>query len=97
MAGALARVVSHPVGPMSGRDFARHRVLDLVVHGWDVARSCGGEEGIDPELAEVALQVLSEAGPAAGGGGAFGTGPSGVVGPEASVQLRLLDLAGRRP
>ena len=63
VAGALARVVSHPAGPMSGRDFARHRVLDLVVHGWDVARSSGGDERIDPELAEVALQVLSEAGP----------------------------------
>lgn len=96
-AGVLARTVSHPVGPMSGRDFARHRVLDLVVHGWDVARASGGDETIDPALAEVALQALCEAGPAAGGGGAFGVGPSGAGGPEAAIHLRLLDLSGRRP
>lgn len=96
--GALARTSSHPTGPMSGRDLARHRVLDLVVHGWDVARAGGGDETMDPGLAEIALQVLSEAGPAEeGSGGFFGVGPSGAVGPEASLQLRLLDLSGRRP
>jgi hypothetical protein len=29
--------------------------------------------------------------------GVFGEGPSGAVGADASVQRRLLDLAGRRP
>jgi hypothetical protein len=29
--------------------------------------------------------------------GAFGTGPSGTVAEDAPLQLRLLDLTGRRP
>jgi uncharacterized protein (TIGR03086 family) len=96
--GALARTVSHPNGPMSGQDLARHRVLDLVVHGWDVARASSGDERIDPELAEIALQVLSATGPAPSrDAGFFGVGPSGAVGPETPIQLRLLDLSGRRP
>jgi uncharacterized protein (TIGR03086 family) len=95
--GALGWTVSHPAGPMSGRDFARYRVLDLVVHGWDVARGGGGDEGIEQELAEAALRVLSGGGAAAAEGGFFGAGPSGAVGPQAPVQQRLLDLSGRRP
>jgi uncharacterized protein (TIGR03086 family) len=94
--GVLGRTVSHPAGSMLGRDFARHRVLDLVVHGWDVARGSGGDERIELELAEVALRVLSGDG-AEVEGGFFGAGPSGTVGPQAPVQQRLLDLSGRRP
>ena len=94
--GALDRTLSHPAGPMSGRDFVGYRVLDLVVHSWDVARGSGGDEWIEQDLAERAFGVLSGDG-AAAEGGFFGPGPSGTVGPQAPVQQRLLDLSGRRP
>jgi uncharacterized protein (TIGR03086 family) len=48
--GALTRVVHHPVGDRSGADLLGMRVLDLTLHAWDLARSVGLEERLDPEL-----------------------------------------------
>jgi uncharacterized protein (TIGR03086 family) len=94
---ALARTVGHPAGPMTGREFAGRRILDLVVHAWDVARAVGGDERLDQDLAEIALGVLEGDADAAAPGGAFGAGPSGTVGDRSPAHLRLLDMSGRRP
>lgn len=49
--GALDRVAHHPVGDRSGLDLLRMRTLELTLHAWDLARSLGVDEGLDPELA----------------------------------------------
>jgi uncharacterized protein (TIGR03086 family) len=48
--GALERTVHHPVGDRSGLDLLRMRMLDLTLHAWDLARSLGLDETLDPEL-----------------------------------------------
>jgi uncharacterized protein (TIGR03086 family) len=53
--GALARVVHHPVGDRSGRELLGMRFLDLALHAWDLARSLGTNERIDPDLARHVL------------------------------------------
>jgi uncharacterized protein (TIGR03086 family) len=49
--GALDRVVHHPVGDRPGRYLLRMRYLDLALHAWDLARSLGLGEDLDPDLA----------------------------------------------
>jgi hypothetical protein len=38
------------VGDRSGLDLLRMRMLDLTLHAWDLARSLGLDETLDPEL-----------------------------------------------
>jgi uncharacterized protein (TIGR03086 family) len=54
-AGALERKYPTPVGELPGSLLAEAAVLDVVVHGWDLARATGQDTGIDPPLAEHAL------------------------------------------
>ena len=94
--GALERIVPHPAFDMSGSQLLDFRIGDQLVHTWDLARSIGADETLDPELVEFvweSLLPLAEALPASG---AFGEGRSDLY-ERAPRQLRLLDLCGRRP
>ena len=94
--GALDVEVAHPSGPTDGRTFAGLRTGDLLLHGWDLARSTGQDESLDEDVvAEVwAVYEPRLSGPT---GGRFGDGASGDLAAEAPLVLRLLDLSGRRP
>ena len=95
--GALDATVHHPMLDMTGADLLGHRVVDLTVHAWDLARSLGGDEHLDPSLVAFAWESLRPIAPVIGQIGVFGTGPSGQVGDDAPLAQRLLDLTGRRP
>lgn len=94
--GALDAEVAHPSGPTDGRTFAGLRTGDLLLHGWDLARSTGQDESLPDDLVAAVWAVYEPrlAGPT---GGRFGDGASGTVSADASLTLRLLDLSGRRP
>jgi uncharacterized protein (TIGR03086 family) len=95
--GALAAVIHHPAGDIDGRAFLGFRAGDLLLHGWDLARSTGGDDHLDEELLPDVWQAYE---PVVGAGverGIFGAGPSGDVPADAPLALRLLDLTGRRP
>jgi uncharacterized protein (TIGR03086 family) len=96
--GALGRTVVHPVmGEIPGARLLGMRVGDALLHAWDLARAVGADDALDPELV---TQVWAHMAPMAGtigGSGFFGSGPSGDVGEDAPLQVRLLDLSGRRP
>lgn len=94
--GALAATVSHPQGDISGRTFLYYRVGDLLLHGWDVARSTGGNEQLDDDLVPDVWREYQPLLSAATENGAFGKGPSGDVSDDAPLALRLLDVTGRR-
>ena len=98
MPGALEVEVQHPSGPTSAATFAGLRTGDLLLHGWDLARSCGGEEDLDEELVAEVWRVYE---PRISNGtnrpGAFGDGPTETYDENAPLVLRLLDLTGRRP
>jgi uncharacterized protein (TIGR03086 family) len=50
--GALERTVHLSFGDFSGDNYCWQLISDLVVHTWDLARGIGGDDTMDPALAE---------------------------------------------
>ncbi len=73
------------------------RVADALLHAWDLARAIGADEQLPAGLVAEVWAAMSPMAALIGGSGFFGSGPSGQVGEDAPLQLRLLDLSGRRP
>jgi len=95
--GALDLTVHHAMGDIPAPQLLGFRIADLTLHAWDLARAVGADEQLDSELLEHVLESLLPMKPFIGTIGVFGEGPSGDVGDDAPVQLRVLDLTGRRP
>jgi uncharacterized protein (TIGR03086 family) len=93
--GAMEAVVAHPSGPTSGSTFAGLRTGDLLLHGWDLARSIGVDDALDDDVVAEVWRVL-EPRVSADGRGVFGDAASGEVPDDAPLVERLLDLTGRR-
>jgi uncharacterized protein (TIGR03086 family) len=91
------RIVHHPAMDMPGAQLLGFRIGGLTLHAWDLARASGGNEALDSELVEAVWAQLSPMAPIIAETGVFGVGPSGEVGEGAPLQVRLLDLSGRRP
>lgn len=91
---ALERPVAVSYGPVPGAVYCGHRFVDVLIHGWDVARSTGQDDVMPPDLVEACWEVL---GPQLGllaGSGMFDVD---VVAPEgADRQTALLAALGRR-
>lgn len=94
---ALARTVHHAAGDMSARTLLFFRTADYTVHAWDLARGLGADETLDAGLAEALWREMEPLAPVLAASGFFGTGPSGDLPADASIQTRLLDASGRRP
>ena len=94
--GAMGRIVHHPAMDMPGAQLLGFRIGGLTLHAWDLARGCGGDETLDSELVEAVWALLSPMAPFIAQTGVFGLGPGGEVGQDAPLQVRLLDLSGRR-
>ena len=93
--GALARVLRHRAGERTGAELLVMRVLDVAVHGWDLAVAIGGERTIAPDV----VALLLERPPDLTGArqlGAFAQ-PSEEAPLNASPQARLLRMVGRVP
>jgi len=92
------RIVHHPgAGDIPVATFFGMRLTDYVLHTWDLGRALGRDEILPEHLVEAAWESLQPFTPFIAQIGAFGEGPSGAVGDDAPLQLRLLDLSGRRP
>ena len=85
------------MGLISGRQIARLRMSDMVVHAWDLAQALGLPEGLDQELVTESIAVFEDVGETFTVAGFFGSGRSGMLAEDSSDQLRLLDMVGRRP
>jgi uncharacterized protein (TIGR03086 family) len=82
---------------MPAQQLLGFRITEYGLHGWDLARAIGADDDIDPEVLTALLALLE---PMAGflpATGMFGSGSSGELGEDASLQERVLDLSGRRP
>jgi uncharacterized protein (TIGR03086 family) len=95
--GALERTVHHPIVDMAGSQLLDTRIIELVVHGWDIARSFDPNPIVDDDLAELAWRRMEPLAPIAGSIGVYGAGPSGTLGPDARPLQLVLDATGRRP
>lgn len=95
--GGLDGIVDHPMGQIPRTTFIGFRILDNATHAWDLARATGAPETLDVDLVQ---RMWDDIQPMAGGLGdlgIFGDSASGTVGDDAPLQVRFLDLVGRRP
>lgn len=95
--GALERICHHPAGDLPGSVVLGFRISDLSLHAWDLARAVGADEMLPDELVEFVWDSVQPMVPIIAEIGIFGPGPSGTLTEDDDLQLRLLDLTGRRP
>jgi uncharacterized protein (TIGR03086 family) len=93
----LEQSVAGPKGDVPAAAYLRFRLVDLVVHAWDLLRAARLDETIDPSVVVAVMAVVEPHIDEMVAFGAYGEGPSGTLAPDASPQNRLLDWFGRRP
>ena len=93
----LDQPVAGPLGSIPAAAYLRFRLVDLVVHAWDLLRAAQLDETIDPQIVVGLVAVVEPYLDEMLAFGAYGVGPSGTLSPEAPLQTRLLDWFGRRP
>jgi uncharacterized protein (TIGR03086 family) len=92
--GALEAPCAVSYGPVPGSVYAGHRLLDVLIHGWDLAVATGQDPALDPELVRGCLDVVEPQLSLLQASGAFG--PALEAAPDADDQTRLLAMLGRR-
>jgi len=88
--------VAGPSGSVPAEAFLRFRLVDLVVHAWDLRRAARLDEKLEPRVVSELLDLVGPHLDEMLAFGAYGEGPSGTLPPDASPQARLLDWFGRR-
>ena len=80
---------------MPGAALGGFTTLDIVVHGWDLAKATGQDVTLDPTLAEEVLGFARQAVTEQMRGARIG--PEIAVDPAASPTDRLVAFLGRQP
>ena len=91
-AGAHAGAVSY--GPVPGEIYAGHRFIDVLIHGWDLAKATGQDTTLPADLVEACIEVVKPQEELLAGSGAFGTDVKAP--PGADRQTELLAMLGRK-
>ena len=92
--GAMDAPCAVSYGPVPGSVYCGHRFLDVLIHGWDIARSTGQDTALAPDLVDACWEMLEPQLEQLQASGAFGTAIA--VGDDADAQTRLLAVLGRR-
>ena len=93
--GALERLCAVSYGPVPGFVYLGHRLLDVLVHGWDVRAATGRPAAMPSGAVQVAWEVLEPQLPELLASGAFG--PPLEVASDEPAEVRLLCALGRDP
>ena len=91
--GAMEASVAVSYGPVPGAVYAGHRFLDVLIHGWDLAKATKQDTKLDDGLVEACWEVVTPQAELLKGSGMFGGDVE--VPPDADPQTRLLALLGR--
>jgi len=91
--GALDAPCAVSYGPVPGAVYAGHRLIDVLIHGWDLATATGHDAALDDDLVEACRQVVEPQIDMLRASGAFAEGRPAP--PGASAQARLLAMLGR--
>lgn len=91
---AMERPVAVSYGPVPGEVYCGHRFIDVLIHGWDVAKSTDQDTSLPADLVEACWQVVEPQKDLLAGSGMFGTDTSAEGGDRQTTLLRLL---GREP
>ena len=92
-AGAMDAPVAVSYGPVPGSVYCGHRFLDVLIHGWDLARATGQDPTLPPDLVEACFEVVDPQRDLLESSGMFGTVQSVPAG--ADRQTQLLAILGR--
>jgi uncharacterized protein (TIGR03086 family) len=91
----LARTVNGPLGPTPFEQMIGGLVaMDTCIHTWDLARSVGGDERLDPDVVRFIQGMLEPMDQMIRQPGVFG--PKLTPPPDADEQTRLLYFLGRQ-
>ena len=93
----LEQLVVGPNGDVPAAAYVRFRLVDLVVHAWDLLRAAQLDETLDRRVVVGVVEVVEPHLDDMLAFGAYGAGPSGTLPVDAPSQSRLLDWFGRRP
>jgi uncharacterized protein (TIGR03086 family) len=91
--GAMEAEANVSYGPVPGRVYAGHRLVEVLVHGWDLAVATGLDSTLRSDLVDACLEVVEPEAEMLAASGAFGDDHH--VPEDASPQTRLLALLGR--
>ena len=91
--GALGSTFNTPMGERTGGRLMAIRVLELSVHGWDLAQATGQSFELPEPIIETCFAVLRATLPENRDGLPYGAEQQ--AGPEASATERLVAFAGR--
>jgi uncharacterized protein (TIGR03086 family) len=91
--GAMERPCAVSYGPVPGEVYCGHRLLDVLIHGWDVATATGQDATLPDDLVEACIEVVEPQADLLIASGMFATGVDAA--PDASAQARLLAFLGR--
>jgi uncharacterized protein (TIGR03086 family) len=91
--GAMEVTIDSSMGPLAARTYLSQLFLDVVIHGWDLARGIGTDDTIDPAFAD---QLYAEVGPREDEIKSYGLYGDRIIPPDdADMQTKLLAVLGR--
>jgi uncharacterized protein (TIGR03086 family) len=91
--GAMDAPCAVSYGPVPGSVYCGHRILDVAIHGWDLAKATGQDTTLDPDLVDAVAGIVAPQMDMLAGSGMFGT-TVGIAN-DADAQTRLLSQLGR--
>jgi uncharacterized protein (TIGR03086 family) len=92
--GAMDALCKVSYGPVPGSVYAGHRFMDVLIHGWDLAKATGQDTSLDLSLVQACWEVVEPQAELLAGSGAFAERPD--IPADADLQTRLLATLGRR-
>src|SRR5207237_1286994 len=92
--GATQAQCAVSYGPVPGEIYAGHRFIDVLIHGWDLAKGTGQDAKLPADLVEACFEVVEPQKDLLAGSGAFGSHVD--VPPGADRQTQLLAMLGRK-
>lgn len=93
--GAMDAMVAVSYGPVPGSMYCGHRFIDVLIHGWDLAKGTGQDTTLDPALVAACWTVVEPELSILEGSGMFGTAQP--VPDDADPATKLLAALGRTP
>jgi len=91
--GAMQAPCAVSYGPVPGEIYAGHRFIDVLIHGWDLAKATGQDTALPADLVEAAFEVVEPQKDLLAASGMFGTDVP--VPADADRQTQLLAELGR--
>ncbi len=92
--GAMQAPCKVSYGPVPGEIYAGHRFVDVLIHGWDLAKATGQDATLPADLVEACFEVIEPQKDLLKASGMFGSEVD--VPPDADRQTQLLATLGRR-